>query len=138
MKELPSNVLEGIDQFITQEENWLNQLKKSEDELENLQEVLDIYSIHSNLKEQKSISHYQNLFNHYRIELIRDLKHHVRINLQDLHTLVTRQPERYYNSYLSNLQDHHQRINNFFAYFEKMKKEFREEISYERLSAASS
>ncbi|MFK7946962.1 MAG: hypothetical protein AB8G11_05185 [Saprospiraceae bacterium] len=138
MKELPSNVLEEINQLIAQEENWLNQLKKSEDELENLQEVLDVYSKHSNLSEQKSVSHYQNLFNHYRIELIRDMKHHVRINLQDLRALVTRQPERYYHSYLNNLQDHSQHVNKFFKYFDKMKQEFREAISYERLRATAS
>ena len=103
MNELPSNVIEKINQLINQEEQWLNQLKSSEDELENLQEVLDVYAQHSNLNEQKSVSHYQNVFNHYRIELIRDLKHHVRINLQDLRTLVSRQPERYYQVYLKNL-----------------------------------
>ena len=135
MKELPSNVLEEINQLITQEENWLNQLKSSEDELENLQEVLDVYAQHSNLSEQKSVSHYQNLFNHYRIELIRDLKHHVRINLQDLHNLVRRQPQRYYYSYLNTLQEHRGRIHNFFKYFDKMRKEFREAISYESLRA---
>lgn len=135
MKELPSNVLEEINQLIAQEENWLNQLKSSEDELADLQEVLDVYAQHSNRGEQKSVSHYQNLFNHYRIELIRDLKHHVRINLQDLRNLVRQQPERYYYSYLNNLQEHRQRINNFFEYFDKMKKEFRETISYERLRA---
>lgn len=137
MKELPSNVLEEINKLIAQEETWYNDLKKSEDELENLQEVLDVYSKHSNLNEQKSVSHYQNLFKHYRIELIRDMKHHIRINLQDLRTLVTRQPERYYHSYLSNLQEHSQRINNFFTHFDKMKKEFRETISYKRLRATS-
>lgn len=135
MKELPSNVLEEINQLITQEENWLNQLKSSEDELENLQEVLDVYAQHSNLSEQKSVSHYQNLFNHYRIELIRDLKHHVRINLQDLHNLVYRQPQRYYYSYLNTLQEHRERIHNFFEYFDKIRKEFRETISYESLRA---
>lgn len=137
MKELPSNVLEEINQLIIQEENWLSQLKKNEDELENLQEVLDVYSQHSNLNEQKSVSHYQNLFNHYRVELIRDLKHHVRINLQDLRTLVIKQPERYYNSYLNKLKEHNQRIDNFFAFFNKMKAEFRQTISYENLRATS-
>lgn len=135
MNELPSNVIEKINQLIHQEEDWLNQLKSSEDELENLQEVLDVYAQHSNLNEQKSVSHYQNVFNHYRIELIRDLKHHVRINLQDLRTLVSRQPERYYQVYLKNLEEHRKRINSFFDFFEKVKKEFRESISYENLRA---
>ena len=135
MNELPSNVIEKINQLIHQEEDWLNQLKSSEDELENLQEVLDVYAQHSNLNEQKSVSHYQNVFNHYRIELIRDLKHHVRINLQDLHNLVSRHPERYYQSYLKNLEEHRRRINSFFDFFDRVKKEFRESISYDNLRA---
>lgn len=133
MKKLPSNIFEVINKLITQEEVWLNQLKGCETELEDLQEVLNVYSQHSNLNEQKTISHYQNLFNHYRIDLIRDLKYHIRINLQDLQNLVTRQPNRYYHCYLNSLKLHKEQLSKFFTYFDKMKKEFRESIGSQEL-----
>lgn len=138
MKELPSNVMEEISQLVAQEQTWLNQLKGCEDELDDLQEVLEVYSKHAaNTDEEKKIGHYHNLFKHYRVDLIKELKHHVRINLQDLKTLVTRSPQKYYHSYLTRLESHQEQINDFFSYYDKMKNEFRESISYQRLRAAS-
>ncbi len=134
MKELPSNVLGEISRLIAQEENWLNQLKGCDDEIDDLQEVLEVYSKHSsNTGEHKKIGHYHNLFKHYRVDLIKDLKHQVRINLQDLKNLVTPEPQQYYHSYVKRLEAHQKRLDDFFPYFEKMKSEFRESISYERL-----
>jgi hypothetical protein len=138
MKELPSNVMEEINQLIVQEESWLNQLKDCEDELDDLQEVLEVYSKHAaNTDEEKKIGHYHNLFEHYRIDLIKDLKHHVRINLQDLQKLVSRSPQKYYHSYLIRLEEHESQIHEFFLYYDKIKNEFRESISYQRLRAVS-
>lgn len=138
MKALPSNVMEEISQLVAQEESWLNQLKGCEDELDDLQEVLEVYSKHAaNTDEEKKIGHYANLFKHYRVDLIKDLKHHVRINLQDLQNLVTRSPQKYYYSYLTRLEGHQEQISEFFSYYDKMKNEFRESISYQRLSATS-
>jgi chaperonin cofactor prefoldin len=138
MKELPSNVLNEISQLIAQEESWLNQLKNCETELDDLQEVLEVYSKHAaNTDEEKKIGHYDNLFQHYRVDLIKDLKHHVRINLQDLQKLVIRSPQKYYHSYLTRLEEHEAQISEFFSYYEKMKTEFRESVSYQRLRTAS-
>jgi chaperonin cofactor prefoldin len=138
MKELPSNVMDEINQLIVQEESWLNQLKDCEDELDDLQEVLEVYSKHAaNTDEEKKIGHYHNLFKHYRIDLIKDLKHHVRINLQDLQKLVSRSPQKYYHSYLTRLEEHESQIREFFSYYDKIKNEFRESISYQRLRSAS-
>ncbi|NJN77412.1 MAG: hypothetical protein HC803_03035 [Saprospiraceae bacterium] len=69
--------------------------------------------------------------------MIKDLKHHVRINIQDLEGIVSRSPEKHYDSYINRLEEHETEINEFFTYFDKMKREFRESVSYKNLTAQS-
>ncbi len=80
---------QNVDELIKQEEIWYQMLKNSEKHIENLQQQLDLYSSTRNhsKEESKTISHFQNLFHYYRTDVIRNLKHRIRLDEQVLNDL---------------------------------------------------
>ena len=137
MKVLPQNVSEEIENFVAQEKVWLNQLKGCEDQLEALQSQLDSFSEIATSYDTKKIGHFQNLFSYYQSEIIRRLKHTVRLNMQNLQGLVSRNPEQYYFNYLNDLTHHREKLENFFSRFSSIHEEFSSYVKQSGLRATA-
>ena len=124
MKVLPQNVSEEIENFVAQEKVWLKQLKGCENQLESFQDELDTFSAIATSYDTKKIGHFQNIFSYYQSEIIRRLKHNVRLNIQNLRGLVAHNPQQYYFNYLNDLKHHQEKLENFFNRFNAIQEEF--------------
>ena len=124
MSSLPQNVAEEIENFVAQENSWLNQLKNCEDRIDEFKASLNRFSEIATSSDSKSISHFESLFSYYQSDIIRRLKHTVRLNQQNLASLVSKEPNRYYSNYLNDHKHHSLKLNNFFERFENIAEEF--------------
>ncbi len=126
METLTENQSVDFAPIFKQEETWYQMLKNSEKHIENLQQQLDLFS--STQKptkdENKQIDHFQNLFHYYRTDVIRNLKHTIRLDEQYLNELVKKHPGEYYDRFQNDFGRRKEEMTSFFDRFVSICDEF--------------